>query len=217
MKEEGFSAKYWSDNYNDPNSMDGIGNAKDHVRYLKALLTLDNVKINSIIDFGFGKSVLLKEMITGLNPYKTVGIEPSKYIFEQIQSKPFFKNNKKKVKLYNFDLKTWCQKSQGKNERFDLGICTSVLQYLPEEELKVILPIIAEKVKYMYLTVPTNKELNKQINDLDFLDTYAIRRSKTFYYKIIKKYFTFISNRVLESKTFFDEENTSFSELLFRF
>lgn len=217
MKEEGFTKEYWSNNYNDPNSMDGIGNAKDHVGYLKALFTLDDVNINSIIDFGFGKSVLLKEMITGLDPYKTVGIEPSKYIFDQIQSKPFFKNNKKKVKLYNVDLKTWCQKSQDKNERFDLGICTSVLQYLPEEELKIILPVIAEKVKYMYLTLPTNKELNKQINDLDFLDTYAIRRSKTFYYKIIKKYFTFISNRVLESKTFFDESNTSFSELLFRF
>ncbi len=199
---EGFSAEYWSQNYNDPNSMDGIGNAKDHVRYLKALFTLDNIKINSIIDFGFGKSVLLKEMITTFSPYKAVGIEPSKYIYDQIQSKLFFKNNKKKVKLYNFDLKTWCLQRQYKNERFDLGICTSVLQYLEEDELTFILPAIAEKVKYMYLTVPTNKELNKQINDLDFLDAYALRRSKTFYYKLIKKHFTFISNRVLESKTF---------------
>ncbi|MBT6325876.1 MAG: hypothetical protein HOJ35_07895 [Bdellovibrionales bacterium] len=74
MKEEGFSAKYWSDNYNDPNSMDGIGNAKDHVRYLKALLTLDNVKINSIIDFGFGKSVLLKEMIRDLIPIRQLAL-----------------------------------------------------------------------------------------------------------------------------------------------
>jgi len=199
---EGFSAEYWSQNYNDPNSMDGIGNAKDHVRYFKALFTLDNIKINSIIDFGFGKSVLLKEMITTFSPYKAVGIEPSKYIYDQIQSKLFFKNNKKKVKLYNFDLKTWCLQRQYKNERFDLGICTSVLQYLEEDELTFILPAIAEKVKYMYLTVPTNKELNKQINDLDFLDAYALRRSKTFYYKLIKKHFTFISNRVLESKTF---------------
>ena len=34
---------------------------------------------------------------------------------------------------------------------------------------------------------------------------------------MIKKHFTFVSSRMLESKVYFDEESTLFTDLLFRF
>jgi hypothetical protein len=76
---------------------------------------------------------------------------------------------------------------------------------------------MAQKVKYLYLTVPTDKELNAQIEDLEFHDTYAIRRSRSAYQRLLKKHFTFISSRILESKVHFDESTTSFTDLLYRF
>jgi len=48
-----FDKKYWDQNYSDPMSMDGIGNAKDHVNYLKAFLKIEHVDISSIIDHRF--------------------------------------------------------------------------------------------------------------------------------------------------------------------
>jgi len=47
-----FDKTYWDKNYSEPMSMDGIGNAKDHVRYLKAFLEVEHVDVSSIIDLG---------------------------------------------------------------------------------------------------------------------------------------------------------------------
>ena len=70
--------------------------------------------------------------------------------------------------------------------------------------------------RYLDLTVPTDVELDKQINELKFYDEYAIRRSKEFYFDLINSHFTLISSRLWESKLHFDDASTQISDLLYR-
>jgi len=213
---KGFSKDYWDTNYSSPDEMDGIGNAANHAKYMKAIFELDFIDISSVCDLGFGLGHLFEEVLKAFIPYRAVGIEPSKHVFEQVKKRGISPVESTSLKLYNLDLLSWCESDRFK-KHFDLGICTSVFQYLTDEEVRAILPILSKRVKYMYFSVPTNKELDRQIEDLDFKDEYAIRRSRSWYQKEIKKHFTFVSNRLLESKHHFNEENTFFTDLLFRF
>lgn len=213
---QGFSKDYWDKNYSTPDDMDGIGNASEHILYLKNLFAIEYIDISSIIDFGFGKAKILEEALNVFKPYRAVGIEPSKFIFDEVKANDICKIESTKFNLYNTDILSFLNKSK-KIKRFDLGFCTSVFQYLSDEELELVVPLMAQSVKYLYLSVPTDKELKRQVNDLEFHDEYAILRSRTKYQKLLRKYFTFISCRVLESKIHFNEDDTFFTDLLFRF
>ena len=212
-----FDKTYWDKNYAQPMTMDGIGNAKDHVRYLKSFLSIEHVEITSVIDLGFGYGHLFREMLKAFIPYRAVGIEPSPYAFNKVKIDKLRPVESTDLKLIQEDLITWCRTDRKKNSEFDLGICTSVFQYLSDKELREIIPVLAKRIKYMYLTVPTNIELGRQVSELEFKDEYAIHRTREQYQKLLKPHFTFISSRVLESKTHFDEESTHFTDLLYRF
>lgn len=211
-----FDKTYWDKNYSDPMSMDGIGNAKEHTRYLKSFLSVEHVQITSVVDLGFGYGHLFREMLKAFIPYKAVGIEPSEYAFKKAKPDKLRPVESTELKLYKEDLVTWCR-TERKENTFDLGICTSVFQYLSDKELKEVIPVLAKRVRYLYLTVPTDVELGRQVSELDFKDEYAIHRSREKYQRLLKPHFTFVSARVLESKTFFDEESTLFTDLLYRF
>jgi len=90
-------------------------------------------------------------------------------------------------------------------------------QYLSDEEIKEILPILSQRVKYLYFSVPTDQELKKQIEDVEFHDEYAIHRKREKYLKMLQPHFTFVSSRILESKYHFNQDNSYFTDLLFRF
>ena len=212
-----FDKTYWDKNYSDPMSMDGIGNAKEHAQYLKSFLAVEHVDISTVIDLGFGYGHLFREMLKTFKPHMARGIEPSPYIFKKAKIDKLRPVESTDLKLYQEDLITWCTTTRKKENEFDLAICTSVFQYLETKDLKVIIPILAKRVRYMYLTVPTDLELARQIEDLDFKDTYAIHRTREQYQKLLRPYFTFVSSRVLESKHFFNEETTYFTDLLYRY
>lgn len=210
-----FDKTYWDKNYSEPKSMDGIGNAKDHVRYLQAFFNIEQVDISTIVDLGFGYGHLFREMMKTFIPHTAVGIEPSSYAFKKVQLDKLRPVKSTNLKLLETDLVSWCRMK--KTGTFDLAICTSVFQYLSDKELKEVIPILSKRIKYLYLTVPTDIELNRQIDELDFKDEYAIRRSRKKYHQLLSPHFTFISSRVLESKYHFNDETTSFSDLLFRY
>ncbi len=217
---KGFSQEYWKANYNRPGEMDGIANASQHALYLKALFDVEFVDISSIIDFGFGLGYLFEEVLKTFIPYRAEGIEPSSFAFNEVLERSISPAESTRLKLRCIDLMTWSnnlsrQKKKGK--RFDLGICTSVFQYLTDEEIEKVLPTMANQVRYLYFSVPTKRELERQGEELDFEDKYAIRRSQRKYLRMLKPHFTFIGSRVLESKVYFDEDNTLFTDLLFRF
>ena len=216
----GFSEDYWEANYSRPSEMDGMGNAKSHAEYIRALFALEQVDISSVVDLGFGLGELFREVLHTFIPYRAHGIEPSTFAFEKVKAMRDLRPvESTRLRLEQLDMVTWCEKSQRpkKPKWFDLGICNSVFQYLTQEELEFILPILSRQVKYLYLTVPTDRELKRQKEELEFFDSYAIRRSRTRYQKLLRPHFTFLSGRVLESRFHFDEESTSFTDLLYRF
>jgi SAM-dependent methyltransferase len=211
-----FDKKYWDKNYSEPMSMDGIGNAKDHALYLKSYLAIEHVDIGSIVDLGFGYGHLFREMLRTFLPHTALGIEPSSYAFKKAKPDKWRPVQSTQLQLVQQDLLDWCLEKR-KYEPFDLGVCTSVLQYIQTKDLKEIFPVLAKRVKYLYLTVPTDQELKRQIEELEFKDEYAIHRSQDQYYKLLRPHFTFISSRILESKVYFNEETTAFTDLLYRF
>lgn len=214
---EGFSKEYWEVNYADPEEMDNIINAREHAAYIKAIFALEAVDISSVIDLGFGLGILFEEVMKSFIPYRAHGIEPSKFIYDQVVKRDIRPAESTKLILENTDLVSWAQAIQKRERVFDLGLCTSVLQYLSDEEIKIVMPVLARRVRYLYLSVPTDLELKRQIEDVKFKDEYAIHRSKERYLKLIRPHFTFVSSRLLESKIHFDEDSTSFTDLLFRF
>lgn len=212
----GFDKTYWDKNYSEPRTMDGIGNAKAHVKYLKSMLDVEYVDISSIVDLGFGYGYLFKEMLKAFIPHTAEGIEPSEYAFKKASKLKLSPAPSTVLKLKQIDLVTWCRE-KNINAPFDLAICTSVFQYLTDKELKEILPVLSKRVKFIYLTVPTDSEFKRQVDDLDFKDEYAIHRTREKYHKLLRPHFTFISSRFLESKHFFNEETTPFTDHLYRY
>lgn len=214
----GFSKEYWDVNYATPLEMDNIVNAKEHALYIQALFNLEYLEIESVIDLGFGLGYLFAEVLKSFNPYRAYGIEPSVFPYEEVMKRKIAPNDSTKLILDNIDLVTWSQKKDAKTEKiFDLGLCTSVFQYLTDEEIKIVLPVMAKRIRYLYFSVPTDIELKRQIEEVEFKDEYAIHRTKEKYKKLIGPHFTFISSRMLESKIHFDESTTHFTDLLFRF
>jgi trans-aconitate methyltransferase len=211
-----FDRQYWKKNYSDPMSMDGIGNAKEHVRYLKSYFAVEHVDVSTIVDLGFGYGHLFREMMRAFIPHTAVGIEPSEYAFKKAKPDKWRPVESTDLKLIQEDLLSWCRKKR-RPTTFDLGICTSVFQYLKTADLEEILPILSQRIRFLYLTVPTNVELKRQIEELEFKDEYAIHRTREEYKKLIFPHFTFISSRILESKHFYNEETTPFTDLLYRF
>lgn len=214
---EGFSKEYWEVNYAEPEEMDNIINAREHAAYMKAIFDLEGVDISSVIDLGFGLGILFEEVMKTFMPYRAHGIEPSKFIYDQVVKRDIRPAESTKLALENTDLVSWAQKEMKKERIFDLGICTSVLQYLSDEEIKIVIPAIAKRVRYLYLSVPTDLELKQQIEEVKFKDEYAIHRSREKYLKLITPHFTFISSRLLESKIHTEDDLSSFTDLLFRF
>jgi len=210
---QGFSKEYWDKNYSEPEEMDGVFNARNHALYLKNFFDLEDVEVKSMIDLGHGLGYLLREFYKTFSPQTAWGIEPSEHAFSQSEKllRPY------DIKLENTDLLSWTKKKWRGKKAIDLGICTGVIHYLPEEEIKKILPVLAKRIRYLYFSVPTNKELDRQISEMDFFDPYAKRRSKSKYLNLLRPHFTIVSSRVLESKYFYSDENTRFTDLLFRY
>ncbi len=214
---QGFSKEYWEENYKEPDSMDGIGNLDQHLEYLKNLFAIEYIDLSSVIDLGFGLGHFLDAFTKKFRPYKVMGIEPSHTPFVSFDKSCLQQVKSTKVKLEQLDLVSWAKKEYPGWDRFDLGICTSVFQYLSNKEIEYVLPILAKRVKYLYFSVPTDLELDRQREEIDFFDRYAIRRSREEYFKMISPHFTFVAARVLESRAFFTEKSSSFTDLLFRF
>jgi len=213
----GFSEQYWEVNYSESEEMDGIGNASEHAAYLKQLFALEFIDISSVLDLGAGLGHLFEAVLATFLPYRAMAVEPSTYAFKALKGRTLKPVESTRLELHQMDLLTWSQKSGKFEKHFDLTLCTSVFQYLTEEEIDQLVPVLAKRTRYLYLTVPTDIELKRQREDLDFDDEYAYSRTRAFYQRKLRSHFTFVAHRLLESKEHFDESNTSFTDLLFRF
>jgi hypothetical protein len=200
--------------------MDCIGNSYAHVHYLKNLFDMEFIEIKSVVDLGMGLGHFFEEVLKTFAPKTAAAIEPSDYPYRQFVKRfklPESMNCKSQVNVEKIDLVSWAKNYKLLKTTYDLGICTSVFQYLSEEEIDVVLPILKKKVKYLYFTVPTDKELKRGIVENKFRDPWAKSRTKKWYYEKLSKHFTFVSSRLLESKYYFNESDTFFTNLLYRF
>ncbi len=178
--------EYWKENYAKPLEMDNIGNRKIHVNYLKNFLALESYDVSTVADFGFGLGHLFYDLVDHYKPYKAYGLEPSTAIFSQSEKKLLKLKSKypsMNFQLENLDLVTYAQKvmSIKKPFSFDLGICTSVFQYLSSDDLPKVIEALSRAVKILYFSVPTDLELKSQREDVHFVDENAISRSREEY------------------------------------
>jgi len=213
----GFTKEYWEHNYSKPEDMEGIGNAKQHALYAMSTFGHEYIDISTIIDFGFGLGHLFQAMLELFYPHTAYGIEPSSYAFEKVTPEMLKPIDSTELTLVQTDLVSWALSSDNDDQMFDLGLFTSVAQYLSDGELELALSIMARRVQFLYFTVPIDIELAHQKETLEFHDTYAISRSREDYLSILSPHFTIVSNRILESKFYFTEESTYFRDLFYRF
>ncbi len=191
--------------------IDGIHNAKEHARYLKSILDYAGVEVNSIGDFGFGKAVLLHEIVKEFKPNRIFALDPSLEAVKNLENKRWIKNRKHKIlrnSLENFN--------DTKIKRpFDLGICNSIFQYIPTKDVSNCYKKLSKLCKYLYFSVPTQLDYEYMKKELHFIDTYANSRKKEFYLKALQPYFSIVSHNLLESKTHIKE--SGFVYEFFRF
>lgn len=218
LGKNGFPKKYWKENYSEPETMDGIGNAKEHALYIKSLFRVQGIAVNNLIDLGCGLGHLGKDVSNALRAKTYVGIDPSNYAFKYFQENIFSQFKTKDAQIYKSDIVSFLESDYFQaSGPWDLGLCSSVLQYMEEDEIHEMMNLLFTKCRYLYLSVPTDKELERQVSELGFLDKYAIRRPRKVYFDLIRPYFNFVSYRILESKFFFDKKDTKFHDFLFRF
>lgn len=197
--------------------MDGVFNAVHHARYIRAAFEVLGSAPESVIDFGFGTGHLLAAVGKELAAYRVSGIEPSPVMFGEGSRRvteavaPL-----KRLALEQVDLASWCARPDHAKRRFELGLCTSVLQYLTDEELEAVIPVLAERVKWLYFTVPTTTELRWMREDDDFVDRWAIERTREDWRAWVRPHFEVVGLRLLESRSRVELDRTPFTDHLYR-
>ncbi|MBV7333286.1 class I SAM-dependent methyltransferase [Chloroflexi bacterium TSY] len=198
--------------------MDGIYNAKRRAAALKAFFDAEYIDIHTLVDLGFGLGYLFHAMIDLFTPHTVIGVEPSSYAYRHVRQRELSDVESTQITLLQTDLLSWCQNQQSLYQGpFDLGICSSVFQYLTDHEIQQIVPVLAQRLRFLYFAVPIEEELAYQARELDFHDRYAIARTKDEYHTMLTGHFTIVSYRVLESKIHFDADSTLLSDLFYRF
>lgn len=195
-----FEKEYWDDMYieDDESVIDGVFNAVNHARYVYELMQLFEISIHTIGDFGFGLGILLREFASVFKPKKIVAIDPSAEAINRILAEKWISSYNIAIQQNSIELydSTYLQKYP-----LDLVICNSVLQYVPNNKVEICFEKLSKICKYLYITIPTVQDYKFMKSQLNFTDPYAFSRSKTFYTKLYKKYFTCVSHNLLESKS----------------
>lgn len=204
-----FNKTYFDLLYPRNETIDGDYNSKDHAHYLHTLFKLMGIHVSSIYDFGFGKGTLLRDISKKLESTHIKGCDISEYAFNNLRKKAWAKDFKLEIsQIYNLKVP---------KKPYHLGLCNSVLQYVPDARLKKSIDILANSCKYVYFHVPTKEDYKILKKDLNFADPYAIQRPNKTYEKLLKNKFTFVSWGLLESKKFSKHQNSPFMDSIYRF
>jgi hypothetical protein len=211
----GFGREFWEQNYGERDRMDGVHNAAAHAAFLRASFDVVLGEVHSVVDLGFGLGYLFQEVLTAFSPYRALGIEPSPPAFAEARAR-LHAPERTRLKLEQVDLASWCARADSAKTRFDLGVCTSVLQYLDDEELDLVIPTLARRLRFLYLTVPTEEEYEHQAREEQFVDPWAVHRSRAEWRALIGPHFTVVGARLLESRHVSDRGASRFTDDLFR-
>ena len=202
--------KYFDEIYAKDSLIDGDYNASSHARYLKSIFELVEADVSSLVDFGFGKANLLYQVLKVFRPGRVKAIDNSEYAFQNLIKKHWVKQWK--INCYHQGILDF----EPSPKAFDLGLCNSVLQYVPDEDLELCIERMSYSCRYLYLHVPTTEDYEKLKDHSDFVDPYAHKRSDLIYRELVSRYFVQVSWGLLESKTHVDVENSAFFDSLYR-
>lgn len=206
-----FNKKYFDEIYTEDSLIDGDFNAKDHAKYLHYLMKVVEVPVNSVIDFGFGKAKLLYEVQKTFKASRVAGLDVSEYAYQNLKKKSWVEDVG--VELFNMSITDFTPPE----ESYDLALCNSVLQYVPDDELERAVQCLAYSAKYIYLHIPTQEDYKKLKDMIQFEDPYAIQRPTKLYDELFDNYFKFVGWGLLESRYQVEEEFSLFFDTLFRF
>lgn len=211
----GFGDDYWDALYKRATHIDGFSNGAEHAAYLKSLMYLDMVVVSSIADLGFGPGHLFSAFVQSFQPSRALGLEPSTVAFDRLD-KSAFDVEGVCLKLLNTDVRTWTQRRPDGWTYFDLGVATSIFQYLSDRHFEEVVPVLAARFQWLYVTIPTTAEYAFMKGQSGFHDPWAHSRSADYYRRVFSQHFHFIGSRLLESKRAFKSTQSPFTEDLFR-
>jgi len=193
-----FETEYWKEIYGSGLDVDGSYNAKQHAAYLHSLFQLMEISVYKMADFGFGKGILLREFVRTFAPVQVYAVDASEDAFLELQKKDWVKRSDKyhivHSSLEDFSL------AKLEKEPVDLGICNSVLQYLPDPVLPHVVEKLAKYCSYLYFTVPTKVDYDEMRKEMKFTDPYAFERSQKYYRKLLSHDFEVVGYNLLQSK-----------------
>ncbi|GBF51956.1 methyltransferase domain protein [Leptospira ryugenii] len=195
---QSFGETYWKDIYGSGLDVDGSYNAKQHAAYLKSLFSLMEIPVYRICDFGFGKAHLLKEFVKAFSPVKVYAVDASREAYLDLLKKDWVKHSDR-FDIQNTSLEEF-KIPKLEREPVELGICNSVLQYLPDQAIPSVVEKLGKYCNYLYFTVPTTEDYKEMKSELGFVDPFAFSRSKQKYRKWIAKDFEVVGYNVLQSK-----------------
>lgn len=195
----------------DGSIIDGIHNAKEHARYIKSILDLAEMNVNSLADFGFGQGILLREFAKEFKPKQILAIDPSQEAVLNLSKQKWLK--KIKHKIIQTTIEEFPESKNGKP--FELGICNSIFQYIAQKDVVSSFKKLATLCKYVYFAVPTKLDYDYMKKELNFVDPYANSRTKKFYLNALSPSFTLVSYNLLESKI--HAKDSGFTYEFFRF
>ena len=216
-REEGFGAEYWNTLFSDPDRMECVGNADRHAAYLQAALAVELVPVRTVVGVGVGLGALFAEVLKTFRPRKALALEPSHWAWSRLDTERLQTTVSMNLRVLKQDLLSWCRQEMRGWERFDLGLCTSVFQYLSEAEIQSVLPVMSQRIAHLYFTVPTDEELGLQRQDCGLTDRWAHSRSASWYRERISPHFAVVSGRLLQSRVHYDAASSPFTDLLYRY
>lgn len=204
-----FNKTYFDRLYPKNETIDGDYNSKDHAEYLHAIFKLMGIHVSSIYDFGFGKGTLLRSVSRKLEIVHIGGCDISEYAYQNLKKKKWAADFKLQVKeIYQLAIP---------KKPYHLGLCNSVLQYVPDQHLEKSIDVLSKSCKYVYMHIPTAEDYKILKKDLNFTDSYAVQRKDELYKRHLNKKFTFVSWGLLESKQFSKHKTSPFTDSLYRF
>ena len=184
----GFGDDFWRANYGEPDQMDGVVNADAHAAYVKSAFDVALQPVRSIADLGFGLGHVFERVLRVLRPYKAYGLEPSTPAYEAVRFRLVPPEGTKLV-LEQVDLRSWCRRPDHPKLRFDLGLCTSVLQYLPDREAARAITALAQLSRgLLYFSVLTAGDW-KHNADTSRTDRGVHLRTADWYRRRLRRHF----------------------------
>lgn len=131
----------------------------DSHRFFNLLMQLkSNKNINSILDYGCGKATLGNK----------------------------FKQNKVNIQFYNYDFAISEYNVFPNGQKFDLVVCTDVLQHVPQNQLNIVLDQIISVSDKAFFSISLRAAINKLPNGQN---CHCTVKEQSWWLQFLKKYF----------------------------